>query len=315
MSSLLLPFALKKGRMVRPGEVDPGLSCGCVCPACKNPLVARKGVKRQPHFAHYVSGECTSGFETAVHRMAKQLICDRLELSIPKWDGGPDRDNPPMRIDSAGGRHFGAHVYFAERKVRLLWALEEKCIGAFRADVAAADDTGDLLIEVRVTHQVQQEKAVTLGAQGFRVLEINLSNVGADVAMDAAEFERIVLWEPGNRSWIAFPEAELAWQASKSDLDQRVSRLEAEHDAGSLALESRAVFAASTPVRIPHPSYGTLLLAEPGHRVWHRTLGVGTVIARLPVASPVYRIQFPDHGTRTIVLQSHREGEDWRFVD
>ena len=34
--------------------VANGLGCGCICPNCKQQLIAKtKGDKRKPHFAHY----------------------------------------------------------------------------------------------------------------------------------------------------------------------------------------------------------------------------------------------------------------------
>lgn len=40
-----LPYGLKDGKLVHISEVDKGKKCGCVCPACYSPFIARKGKK------------------------------------------------------------------------------------------------------------------------------------------------------------------------------------------------------------------------------------------------------------------------------
>jgi hypothetical protein len=61
------------GRMRGIDEVEQGLACNCECPECGSPLIARKGAVRVHHFAH--QGEsCTTGAETALHRMAKEIV-------------------------------------------------------------------------------------------------------------------------------------------------------------------------------------------------------------------------------------------------
>ena len=40
-----LIYALKDGEITSIADVESGLKCGCVCPACGEPLVAKKGSK------------------------------------------------------------------------------------------------------------------------------------------------------------------------------------------------------------------------------------------------------------------------------
>ena len=80
--ALLVPFGLKDDVLYEPQQVPNGKACGCLCPGCKHTLIARQNAKT-PHFAHAVGEDCQKGFETAVHLAAKQLIAERMELSIP----------------------------------------------------------------------------------------------------------------------------------------------------------------------------------------------------------------------------------------
>ena len=50
-NGLRVPFGLRDGRVWAPREVEPGLACRCVCPACQQPLVAkvdRPAFRRHP---------------------------------------------------------------------------------------------------------------------------------------------------------------------------------------------------------------------------------------------------------------------------
>jgi len=53
------PFGLQNGQIIMIEDIDKahnGLRCNCVCPACKEPFVARMGNVNQHHFAHSGKG-------------------------------------------------------------------------------------------------------------------------------------------------------------------------------------------------------------------------------------------------------------------
>ena len=86
---LKVPFGLKAGRMWSPKQVPPGRDCGCVCPACSAPLVAKAADStwRRPHFAHLAETDCRAGYETALHKKAKELLAEHAVVWLPAWDG------------------------------------------------------------------------------------------------------------------------------------------------------------------------------------------------------------------------------------
>lgn len=69
-------YCVADGRMYAPREVPLGKRCGCICPACKDELIARHEINghKTPHFSHDSGADCANGLETAVHLAAKQLI-------------------------------------------------------------------------------------------------------------------------------------------------------------------------------------------------------------------------------------------------
>lgn len=67
MTGLAIPLGERDGIMLRAYEVEDGLRCGCICPACHRPLVAaNQGEKRVPYFRHADSSA------------ARELVCSRV---------------------------------------------------------------------------------------------------------------------------------------------------------------------------------------------------------------------------------------------
>lgn len=225
-NGLRVPFGLKDGRMWTVRQVAAGQACGCTCPGCGKPLIAKAldSQHRQAHFAHLTDSNCQSGFETAVHLKAKQLIVDRLELLLPSWDGNPVMPNPPQLKDDNGNLLYGRRVIFQPQRISLKSAIAEQSRGDYIPDITAEDDTGELFIEILVSHAVDDLKQRRVESEGKRMLEIDLSKLRYSHVIDEMEFERMVLWDLSNRRWVSCPSASDDWRNSFHDL--KIARVE-----------------------------------------------------------------------------------------
>ena len=224
-SGFRVPFGLRDGKFWAPAEVPRGKACDCVCPGCAAPLAAKaqESRRKRPHFAHLADAGCATGRETGIHGRAKQLIAERQLLVLPAWMGDLiDMPNPPLARDDDGYLHRGRPVDYPARQVGLYGVEVERSFGEYQPDVVAHDDSGELLIEIRVTHAVDERKAKRVLAHGRRMIEIDLSQFARDTPHDTAAFEHAVLSNLANRDWISFPEAVIDWQASKRDLDVQI---------------------------------------------------------------------------------------------
>ncbi len=90
----LIPFGLhvESDTLVDVSEVPKGNKCGCTCPACKTPLVARQGDENVWHFAHAsrkvykrTEKECEFSFFVSVRMMARQVVGNELKINIPEY--------------------------------------------------------------------------------------------------------------------------------------------------------------------------------------------------------------------------------------
>ena len=79
-----LIYALKDGEITSIADVESGLKCGCVCPACGEPLVAKKGSKVMHHFAHHAGTNCEYGYQTSLHLAAKDILSKAKKMVIPR---------------------------------------------------------------------------------------------------------------------------------------------------------------------------------------------------------------------------------------
>lgn len=190
---LTVPFGMKDGRLVFVSDVASGLECKCVCPECGQPLVARNrdfpGRRRARHFQHMRASSCPGGYETAVHRMAKDVLATADAVLLPRWASGDVVIEPePVGIVSA------------RIEVPLL-------DGTTRPDVLVHGMVSEiefnlLCIEVRVRHAVDEPKRSLLATNCVDAIEIDLSGLDDEALADPATFRREVLENPENRHWV-----------------------------------------------------------------------------------------------------------------
>ena len=76
--------ALKNNELVSIEDVESGLACGCICSACKQNLVAKKGNVMGHHFAHASQTSCEYAYETSLHLLAKEIFKDFGYFMAPK---------------------------------------------------------------------------------------------------------------------------------------------------------------------------------------------------------------------------------------
>ena len=146
-----LPCAIDQdSKTVYIQQAKNGLACGCFCPGCMQPVVAKNsGAKRKPHFAHQNTTECEHGYQSALHYLAKDCFLEMQQLAFIK-NGKPVR----YKIDS----------------VEL-----EKRIDEIIPDIVVVCDGKRFIVEIYVTHAVDEKKKDKIKAQRLSAVEINLS--------------------------------------------------------------------------------------------------------------------------------------------
>lgn len=137
---------------------------------------------------------------SALHLAAQQLIVDAQRLALPPLEVQVSRQHGRL------GTYQKAEQFEHGAEWTLVGASAEVAIGrGRRADVVGEDlQTGRVAVEVRVTHEVDAEKARDLAALCIPCVEVNLQEwVGEMLTMDMLAEQ--VLDRRDNRTWVHHP--------------------------------------------------------------------------------------------------------------
>ncbi|MBF7731105.1 competence protein CoiA family protein [Pseudomonas sp. N040] len=195
------------GRLTTIDKASRGLACQCYCASCGEPVIARKGLIREHHFAHHSNKDsCFIQRESLLHLYAKEVIRDALGLQLPPEPGiVPSSADPTSWWDFEG-------------------VEEEVPQWGFQPDlVAQLKDGSQLFIEVAVTSFIGDEKLERIKQAGTRTIEIDLrEQLFTQHAIPSEAVKNAILKQTKNKAWI-FPEppaiflpTSQAWQSPES---------------------------------------------------------------------------------------------------
>ena len=141
-----LIYAIKDGVATSIENVESGLKCGCICPSCGEPLVARKGAKRMHHFAHYSGHNCEYGYETSLHLAAKEILSKANRIMLPAvYIQFPNSPKAP-------------ELYCESKEIEIERVELEKRFQDVIPDVVIYAGGKQLFLEVYVTHAIDDVK-------------------------------------------------------------------------------------------------------------------------------------------------------------
>lgn len=172
-----IPYAYREGRLTHVSKAVSGRKCGCFCVVCGEPLVAKKGESRQPHFAHDKESECKA--ETALHRIGKLLIKERVDLAIATGSEIPLRWACPYCNEN-----HEANLLKKARRCEL-----EHPIATARADVVLLDsyDIAYAALEIVVTHMPEEATEQIYKKNNIRLLRFDLKSEADLLKLTAPE--------------------------------------------------------------------------------------------------------------------------------
>nr|WP_280139541.1 competence protein CoiA family protein [Mesorhizobium sp. Root102] len=189
------------GTFAHIAEVQRGLACGCVCPACGGQLVARLKADRQvPHFAHHGGEACGGGPETVLHLLAKEAFRSNPTMALPERLGLDSRrvvSKPSLEVKTEFLR-----LEYNDPKT-IIPDLYVRALGY------------DLFIEVAVTHFADDAKIQRLREHKIPAVEIDLSKLPRDALRNA--ITEAVL-KTARRRWLFHPGIDAA--RAKQDADE-----------------------------------------------------------------------------------------------
>ena len=156
-----------------------GLACNCRCPKCKEPLEARigKGI-RTPYFAHSKHSNCHGAIMTILHRLSIDFVEKHKVVMAPNY-----HFNPPRKLKFI-------KVEVEKREDR----------NDMQPDIVGITIDGKRwAIEIRNTHEVDNEKAKKIIESGLACFEIDVRKQSVDTLED------FLINQTDCRKWIYYP--------------------------------------------------------------------------------------------------------------
>jgi len=185
---LRVPFGLATDVLVEPGQVKNGKLCGCICPGCKRPLIAKQGAAT-PHFAHAPGEDCANGLETAVHLAAKQIIAERKQVRLP----AVEYLNP-----YTSGR--GLSLVSDEAVVSIDDVRLEPWLDDMRPDILVVIDGKEFLVEIAVTNFVDAHKLSKIHRLKMPSIEIDASSLKGNFTFES--LSQLLFSAPYPATWL-----------------------------------------------------------------------------------------------------------------
>lgn len=167
-----LIYALKDGVATSIENVESGLKCGCICPSCGEPLVAKKGTKRMHHFSHYSGHNCEYGYETSLHLAAKEILSTANRIMLPAvYIQFPNSPKAP-------------ELYCESKEISIERVELEKRFQDVIPDVVIYAGGKQLFLEVYVTHAIDDIKLKKLKQTDISTIEIDLSKKEHSISLE-----------------------------------------------------------------------------------------------------------------------------------
>lgn len=207
--SVKLQYGVRGGKIVHISDIprdQNGLACNCTCPGCGMSLQARIGTKKQKHFAHNnESCDAASAQQTALHMLAKEIIEEEKRLFVPGVT--VTKDEIYHLIDRELRNVFvpvSSWEYRPAITATCSSVLLEKRLSDIIPDIVIDVAGRTCLVEIAVTHFVDEEKRSKVKELGLPLFEIDLSSLyGGEITRDS--IRNAVLHQTDNRRWIYNP--------------------------------------------------------------------------------------------------------------
>ncbi len=185
----------EQGELKYVRDVPQGDECGCICPKCHEPLIAKHCLNegKIPHFAHKSDSVCIGAQMSALHLLAQQIIKESKSVIVPKYN--IIIEQPLEFVD-----------------VTLENQEEWKTI---RPDIVGTTKDGlKWAIEIYYTNKIDRIKEEKIKNLGVICLEIDITGQTYE------SLENFLLNTPYNRGWINNPYYDMIIHEAKKKDDE-----------------------------------------------------------------------------------------------
>ncbi len=229
-----LPYGLRKlgaeEKLIHISEILPhesGLNCNCVCPQCGVALQAKLPKTKEDftaRFAHHNAETCKYATETAIHMKAKEIIDAAKYVILPEVNAS----------------YNGLHKLICKEKEIIFDRVElEHRIDNIIPDVVAYKNDRPLLIEIKITHGIDNEKFEKIKALDISTIEIDLSDMDLDFNPETLYEE--VITKTDRKMWIYNAIKENAVEELKREFEEKQEKIRQKQEALAKSEEEKRI--------------------------------------------------------------------------
>ena len=250
-TSKKLIYALKDDKLVFIDDVENGDKCGCVCPGCKKPLTAKNNESNiiMHHFAHKSAAECSYGYQYSIHILAKEIIEEEKKVVLP----GPGKikgqyESYVLSYLGNDKEYLKSEIYNCSK------VILEKKISDYIPDIEIFFGNKPCLIEIAVTHFVDEEKREKIKEAGIPLVEYDLSKLDRRITKGVlksilldplAQIDRYWIFNEKTdelyaRAEIKKEEARIELEAERKKLEEQIKKKEEERKNKRIRAEEKA---------------------------------------------------------------------------
>jgi hypothetical protein len=181
-----LTYAIKDSKLTHISEVERGLECNCVCPKCGAKVLARKGNIKVHHFSHYDVDECEGAYETSLHLLAKEILTEAGHLRVPSV--------------IVRNITFNDQILYNSQDIQFDSVEVEKNLFNFTPDILIQAYGVKLIIEIRVTHKVDDIKREKIVLSNISTIEVDLSDISREITKEI--LSPIIIDKVEKKKWL-----------------------------------------------------------------------------------------------------------------
>lgn len=170
------PYALRNNDLsdwVNIHEVEKGDGHEYFCPKCRGRLIAVQpsDPRRQWFFRHHHVEDCGASRETAIHLMAKQILVEERTIMLPYLAIKPEPE-----VYGTYRWHRDVRIFrLLQRQTHEFDSVEDEVWMDGRIpDIVARTGKRKLLIEIVVTHDIDEEKLKWIQERNVSTIKVSL---------------------------------------------------------------------------------------------------------------------------------------------
>ena len=157
-------------------EVDKSDGHEYFCADCGNKLFAVQpsDPKKQWFFRHEVLSECEGARETAIHKMAKQILVEERKIMLPYLLMKPEPE-----VYRKYKYHEEIKLYRLGKRILFHFdtVQEEVWQNGRTPDIVAVSGERKLFVEIVVTHDIDEQKLSWIRERNISTLRVSLSGL------------------------------------------------------------------------------------------------------------------------------------------